>query len=282
MRILYPTHHPSIDSHIEQRMIYDILRRNYYWPCMAKDMYTMIAQCATCVQNRIQQRHKQRLQLFPESGLHDFLAMNILGLLSETQQEIQYVAIVTDSYSKLTRAVPKTKKSSTHMASIFLDHWIIQFGTRKNFLTDKGSQFVNKFIVAICSYRGVKHQITTAYNPETNENAKQYNSTIDTRLEHNVIDRQRDWEVCVQPLRYAYDMQFHRTTYTPPCSHKMRRNPLGPSLVRVKSSTNGDPTLAKIPQKCATLLEPASLRYGHSRYANGKIIRTVQTQLRSQ
>lgn len=127
MRILYLAHYPPIAGHPGTRRMYDTLRRNFYWPHMANDVYTTVAQCASCVKNGSRHRDIRRLQLFLASGPLDFVAMDILGIIPKTKQGLHYNVVLTDRCSILTRARPASKFMSTHMANIFLDQWIIPF-----------------------------------------------------------------------------------------------------------------------------------------------------------
>lgn len=47
--------------------------------------------------------------------------MDILGPLLKMKKGNQYIIVVTDRFSKLTRAVPLKKTTALHMATIFLD-----------------------------------------------------------------------------------------------------------------------------------------------------------------
>lgn len=68
----------------------------------------------------------------------------------------QYVVVVTERYSKHTRAIQTSKTSTTHMANGFLKHWIISFSFPSHFLTNIGPQFVCNVLVSICRYLGVQ------------------------------------------------------------------------------------------------------------------------------
>lgn len=203
MRILYLTHYPPIAGHPGTRRMYDTHRQKIYWPHMANELYTTVAQCVSCVKNRNRLRHKRRLQLFMAVGPLDVVAMDILGPLLKTQQGNQYIVMITDKYSKLTRAIPNSKILSTHMSNIFLDHWIIPFGIPSYLLTDNGPQIVRKLFATVCGSLVVKHVTTTAYHPQTNCQAKRFNRTIVTRLRLYVTDHQRDCNLYTQPLTYA-------------------------------------------------------------------------------
>lgn len=120
------------------------------------------------------------------------MVRDIAGPLSRTTQRDQYVLVITDRYSNLTRAVPATKTSKTHNAVIFLKHWIVPFGTPRYVLAGDGPKFVSKIFATICEYLEVKHLKTIAYHPQTNEKVDLYKKTIVTRLRHYIADDQPD------------------------------------------------------------------------------------------
>lgn len=138
---------------------------------MAQDVQQIVAQNNSCVRNGSRHRNKRHLQHFPASRPLEFIAMDILEPLPETMQGNQYVVIITDRYSKLTRAIKTSKTAAAHMANIFLDHWIVSFDISSYLLTDNGTRFRSKFFASICGYLGVKHLTTTAYHPQTNGQA---------------------------------------------------------------------------------------------------------------
>lgn len=139
----------------------------------------------------------------PALGLLEFIAIEVLRPLPRTTSGNQYAIVITDRYSKVTRAIPTSKTASTHAANIFFEHWVIPYGIPKYLLTDNGPQFTSKFFAMICSLLGVKHLTTTAYHPQTKGQVEHYNKTIVTRLRHYVAEHQRDWDTLVQPLTYA-------------------------------------------------------------------------------
>lgn len=97
-------HYLPIAGLPDQRRMYDTIRRDYYKPNMAKDVYTTVTQFAGCVTNGNQDRHRRPLQLLPVSGLLYFVAIGIVGFLPKTAQASKYAFVLTDWYIKLTQA----------------------------------------------------------------------------------------------------------------------------------------------------------------------------------
>lgn len=125
---------------------------------------------------------------------------------------------MTDIYSKLPRAVPPGEISSSRVANVFFDSWIVPYGILVYILTENGVQFTSKLLAALCKIRVVKNLTTTACYPQTNEHIARYNRTISTTLRYNVAKNQKDWDTYVQPFIYAYSAEVQKLTNTTPYS----------------------------------------------------------------
>lgn len=129
--------------------------------------------------------------------------MELLVQLPKMAQGNQHVLVITDCFSKLTRSIRLRTTTASVVASAVLDNMVYFYGVRY-VLTDNGLQFAAKFFEAVCTLRGVRHYLTTAYHPETNGQTERFNRTLVQRLRHYLEEHQRDWDDYVQPLTFAY------------------------------------------------------------------------------
>lgn len=92
-------------------------------------------------------------QCFPSYGPLEFVALDILRQLPKITQGNQDAIVMTDKYSKLSRAGPTAKTSATQVANIFLVYWIIPFGIPSYLLTGNGPQFLSRvFQLSVDTY----------------------------------------------------------------------------------------------------------------------------------
>lgn len=113
------------------------------------------------------------------------------------------MSVVTDLFCQSVCSIPLRTTTATVVAHVFLDHLVYAYGAPAYVLTNNGRQFVPKFFDVICTRRGVKHHLTTAYYPQTSGQTGQLNKTIVQRLCHYVEKHQRDRDIYLQPLTYA-------------------------------------------------------------------------------
>ena len=85
------------------------------------------------------------LKLFPATVSLQHIAFDILGPLVKSNSSCKCLLVITDRYSKLTRAVLMGKTSAYTVAKAFCDDWIFVYGTPRTVISDNGKQFNSKF-----------------------------------------------------------------------------------------------------------------------------------------
>lgn len=151
---------------------------------MANDLCMTVSECRLYAAEGTRPYHEMRLRFFPPSGLLEFIVTNIICPLPKTSSCNLYVLVHTDWLTKLTRAIPGTYVTSTFAKYVFVDHWVILYGTQTHLLTDIGPEFVSKFLGAVCGYLRVQHLTTTPYHPYINSQVERFNKTIVDQLQH--------------------------------------------------------------------------------------------------
>jgi len=64
--VLKREHSSLLGGHPEETKMYRTLRRRYYWPSLAVDVFSWVAACGTCAKNRLKEvRSSSAMRLFP-------------------------------------------------------------------------------------------------------------------------------------------------------------------------------------------------------------------------
>lgn len=116
----------------------------------------------------------------------------------------------TSRYTKLSKAISTAKTSPTIVASIFLEHWMENYGNPSRLVTITGPQLVSKFFVAVCCALRVNSITTTEYHPETSGPAECFNYIFISRLCHYEPEHRASWHWYLFQLMYTYNLQVHR------------------------------------------------------------------------
>lgn len=132
------------------------------------------------------------MHLCSANRLLEFIAMDIVGPFPKNVQGYKYILVTMDSCSKLTRATPTSKTTVTHVADAFMDHLLIPVGLPTCFLTDDGTQFVNKLFATVFALLAARHLLPTAYHPQTNGQVQQFNKIFRTGFLYYVAKNQNN------------------------------------------------------------------------------------------
>lgn len=178
--------------------MYDTMRRKYYWPIMYGDVEHYVWNCRSCAQvDGTLTKSQTKLQLFPATAPFEELAIDLVGPLPKTRNGKKHILVITDRYSKLSRATAMAQVTAPYIASVMLNTWIFPYGIPDSILTDNGPQFIADFFEHLCAILGVKRVPITAYHAQTNGQTERYNQTLERRLRHYVNDHQDDWDTFV-------------------------------------------------------------------------------------
>lgn len=116
------------------------------------------------------------------------------------------------------RSIFEANKSRTvhhdpsHVAILFLDNQIVPYDIWMPVFADNRMQLVSKFFQSLCTFFRTKHLTRTAYHLQSNWREERLNEAIIARLWHCAVEHQWDWDIYVQPLKYAWNAKVPWST----------------------------------------------------------------------
>lgn len=153
------------------------------------------------------------------------MAIDILRPLLKTKSGNQFIEVLTDRYSKLTKVVPAALITAISLATIFVNHCLSNFCFTMTVLTDKSTKYMSKFFQPVCAMLLIALLTTKEYHPRTSGQVERYNATIVFQLRHYVLQHHEDWDGYVPPLTYTYNVQVHQSTKLIPFTLFLSQHP---------------------------------------------------------
>lgn len=225
-RVLHIHHHARLAGHPGGRKLYMSIRRHMYWPALSVDCYATVRRCPTCAKNRIKLRSKSNpLKLFPASGPLESVAIDIFGPLLKTGKGNEYLLVISDRFTKLTKTVPIKSTGAGEVARAFTHEWVFNYGPPKELLADNGKCFTGRFFQDVCRILNVVNQFTTTYHPQTNGQVERYNRTLKAAIKSYLDEHPTDWDLYTPALTFAYNCQPHTSTALAPFELVLSRPP---------------------------------------------------------
>lgn len=180
---------------------------------MVAHVYAWVAKCPGCAKNRLQERrHTSLMRHFPATESFSGLAMDLLGPFLETDRGHNVILVMSDRFTKLTRALPLRETIALVVASTFVDYGVSAYGVPDTVLTKNGPQFASLFFQGVMGMLGIIPNYTTPYHRQTNRRVAWFSRTLVRQLRSYVSDHQRTRDRYLAVLTLAYIAQVHSST----------------------------------------------------------------------
>lgn len=106
----------------------------------------------------------------------------------------------------------KTDITAEETADLFIKHVWMKHGTPTTTISDRGTQFNNKFLRALYDKLGIQPRFSTAYHPQTDGQTERMNQEIETFLRIYCNHRQDDWDTWLPFAEFAHNNARSSTT----------------------------------------------------------------------
>ena len=166
--VLQAEHSSLLAAHPGASRMYQTMRNHYYWPSLAADVFDWVVACPTCAKNRhMGTQRTAPMRLFPATEPFAALAIDLLGPLPRTPEGFEYILVICDRFTKVTRAVPLKDISALDVLSAFLDTWVASYRISDSVLSDNGPQFAAVLWQGVLKALGIDTSYATPYHPQT-------------------------------------------------------------------------------------------------------------------
>ena len=193
--------HPGIQS------TRDLIERSYWWPGIAKDIEEYVKGCAQCQRTKID-RQKRAAPLNPNripTRPWQIISWDLIGPLPESKG-FNAILVIVDRFSKQMHLVPTTVEVTAEgAAKAMRDHVFCLHGLPEVVISDRGPQFVSKFMKELYRLLGIRGNPSTAYHPQTDGQTERLNQEIEQYLQLFVNFKQDNWAEWLAIAEFAYN-----------------------------------------------------------------------------
>jgi len=140
------------------------------------------------------------------------LAIDLLGPLPRIPEGYEYILVICDRFTKVTRAVRLRDITALDVLSSFLDTWVASYGLPDSVLSDNGPQFAAALWQGVLKVLGIDTNYATPYHPQTNGQVERFSTTIVKQLRHYVSEHVVTWSRYLILVAAAYVSQVHGST----------------------------------------------------------------------
>ncbi|GKA96872.1 RNA-directed DNA polymerase [Tanacetum coccineum] len=199
--IVLEGHAGGLAGHFGRDKTLALLREQFYWPKMERDVNRLLERCRTC---HIAKTHSSNVGLYtplsvPVAPWEDVNLDFVLGL-PRTQRAKDSIMVVVDRFSKMAHFVPCSK-------------------------TFDASQVARLYFAKIVKLHGVPKTLTFDQDVKFTEVV---NQSLGNLLRSLIGDNAKQWDLILPQAEFAYNRSVHRTTGKSPFEVVYGRNLITP------------------------------------------------------
>lgn len=208
-------HHDSVSAgHPGQAKTQELIYRSYWWPSIKKDVKAYVKGCETCQRSKINHQAKAApLNPNPIPNRNwQYISVDMITHLP-TAQGFNAILNIVDMKSKDYISIPTTDElNSEGWANLYIKHVYSKHGLSERIFSDRGPQFVSKFIKDVYLKLGIQGNPSTAYHPQTDGQTERINQELENYLRIFINHRQTDWPDWLPIAEFKYRNQVHSAT----------------------------------------------------------------------
>ncbi|XGW30756.1 hypothetical protein V3C99_009594 [Haemonchus contortus] len=143
----------------------------------------------------------------------------------------RYIVTVIDHFTKYLGAYPIADKKAETVAEAIFSNWVCGAGRwPEMLLSDRGGEFENELVSALCEVMGIEQKFTKGYCPRENGLTERVNGTI-VRMLKKKTEVAAEWDKILPTVVYAYNATPHRATGGSPHFLLYGHDPIYPSML---------------------------------------------------
>ncbi len=205
-QVLSLAHDHALSGHLGIKKTYNRVIRYFFWPGLKADVANFCRSCHVC---QLTGKPNQvippaPLQPIPVIGeLFEHIIVDCVGPLPKTKAGNQYVLTMMCAATRFPEAVPlRTIRAKAVVKALV--KFFSTFGLPKRIQSDQGSNFMSTVFSQVMQELSVKHQISSAYHPESQGALERFHQTLKSMLRKYCVESNREWDEGLPLLLFAF------------------------------------------------------------------------------
>lgn len=169
------------------------------------------------------------------------IAIDIVGPLPVTEQGNKYMLVAMDYFTKWPEVFAIPDQEAVTVARVLVEGMFCRFGAPMELHSDQGRNFESAVFAEVCRLFGVTKTRTTPGYPQSDGMVERFNRTLLNALASFAAQHQRDWDLYIPFVLFAYRSAVHESTGTSPSLMMLGREVRGPVELLVPRPEQEEP-----------------------------------------
>ena len=169
-KVMHDNHDVPCVEHLGSDKTFQLVRRTFWWPSLAKDVHKYVQQCFQCQVNKAERVRQPGLMhplQVPEANWQS-ISMDFIVGLPRTQRKKNTILVIVDRLSKMAHFVAMQETvEAPQVADLFIQHVFKLHGLPTSIVSDRDVIFTGHFWRHIFNKLKVSLNFSSGDHPET-------------------------------------------------------------------------------------------------------------------
>jgi hypothetical protein len=216
--VLSELHASPTTGHSIFTKTYEWFKRYFLWEVMKQDIYTFVAKCEVCQQNKGETvKSLGTLQLLPiPPTIWRYISIDFIVGLPKSDNKL-VIMVFVDQLSKYAHfCALQYPLTAFKVAQIFMDNIFKLHGMPNSIFSNRDPTFTSKFWQESFKLQGTQLHLSTPYHPQKDGQTKVVNKCLETYLRCFSSKRKNMWAQWLPLVEWWYNTYYHTTTRMTP------------------------------------------------------------------
>ena len=206
--VMESEHDTKVAGHMGQDKTIELIRRNFWWPKMNERIIDFVKSCPECQKNKTARHQPYGLSSPLELPYAPWqsIAMDFITELP-VSENCDQLWVIIDRFTKMAHFIPLPQdgKTAADLARGFAKEVWRFHGLPTDIVSDRVSHFTSGVWQQFLSLLGIRTQMSTAFQLQTDGQTERLNQTIESYLRAFVGQEQDDWVHLLPMAEFAYN-----------------------------------------------------------------------------
>jgi hypothetical protein len=204
--VLRVTHDSPMGGHLGYEKTKEKIRARFFWPGMLTDIRRWVDACLVCKTRKLGSgAAKVSKQHMDVEEPFVMWSVDTAGPLPETLEGNRFYVAFMEHFTRWVEVFPCASDPDPKLvADLLLNQIFSRFGAPGVLLSDRGKEYLNQVVEAVCNLLTIKQKFAASYNPQCNGKSERFNRTFKGMLKMFCEEYQSDWDEYIPLILFAY------------------------------------------------------------------------------
>ena len=177
---------------------YCLIKHQYYWKGMNKDIWKYIANCVLCRQE------KAKVQQYPLDRPFDKIVMDLVTDCKTSTLDDKHILTVIDHLTGWPEAFPILDKSADTIVTTLINEYLLVHMCLWYILSDNGTEFKNRLMDQVLQQLGIERIFSAPYHPQSNGKLEVFHKYLKPTLKKLCEKDPANWDKYLNQVLTSY------------------------------------------------------------------------------